>query len=295
MSGQVELKGPDFAKEGIAATDIAEGAMAAGRAEGEAVLVARTDGKLYAIGAVCSHYGGPLGEGLLVGDHVRCPWHHAQFCVRTGHAHAPALNPVACWEVEERSGRVYVTGKNDETRPRVKYASERVPESVVIVGAGAAGNAAAELLRDRGYAGPLAMIGAEESVPVDRPNLSKDYLAGTAPEEWIPLRSKEFYAEKKIALLLGVRVTKVDPKAKMVTLSDRRTVPFGALLLARRRRWSSPPAATPGDHPGAAPSGPELRGRSLAPRAARQDRVPAHAPAEVGAHASPFRDCAVEV
>jgi NADPH-dependent 2,4-dienoyl-CoA reductase/sulfur reductase-like enzyme/nitrite reductase/ring-hydroxylating ferredoxin subunit len=230
MSSDVELKGPDFSKDGVAAQEVAEGSMLLGHADGEPVLLARSQGKLYAMGAVCSHYGGPLAEGLLTGDHVRCPWHHAQFCLKDGKARAPALNPVTCWKVEENAGRARVTGKAPEAPPAKAPANS--PSSVVIIGGGAAGNAAAETLRDRGYAGPITMLSADESVPVDRPNLSKDYLAGSAQEEWIPLRGKEFYAEKKIELLLGTRVTKLDAKAKTVTLTGGKMLQYGALLLA---------------------------------------------------------------
>jgi NADPH-dependent 2,4-dienoyl-CoA reductase/sulfur reductase-like enzyme/nitrite reductase/ring-hydroxylating ferredoxin subunit len=228
MSASEELKGPDLTK-GVAAGDVPEGSMLLGHAEGEPVLMARKEGKLYAIGATCSHYGGPLAEGLLTGDHVRCPWHHAQFCLKDGKATAPALNPVTCWKVEESQGRAKVTGKAPEA-PAAKPVQG--PSSVVIIGAGAAGNSAAETLRDQGYKGPVTLIGADESVPVDRPNLSKDYLAGEAQEEWIPLRGKEFYAEKKIELLLGTKVTKLDTKAKSVTLSNGKSINYGALLLA---------------------------------------------------------------
>jgi NADPH-dependent 2,4-dienoyl-CoA reductase/sulfur reductase-like enzyme len=103
---------------------------------------------------------------------------------------------------------------------------------VVIIGAGAAGNAAAEMLRREGYEGPITLIGADEFLPYDRPNLSKDYLAGTAPEEWIPLRSADFYREQKIDTLTNTSVTAVDPKAKQVTLSDGRSLGYGSLLLA---------------------------------------------------------------
>src|SRR5262249_13164055 len=106
------------------------------------------------------------------------------------------------------------------------------PKSIVIVGAGAAGNAAAEMLRRESYAGPITMIGADRSVPVDRPNLSKDYLAGTAPEEWIPLRGQEFYDEHKIALLLGKKATSIDVANKRVAIEGGATIEFGALLLA---------------------------------------------------------------
>src|SRR5205814_7099852 len=116
--------------------------------------------------------------------------------------------------------------------PRARNAPIQSPRSVVIVGAGAAGNACAEELRRQGYGGPITMIGGEGALPVDRPNLSKDYLAGTAPEEWIALRSADFYREQKIGALTNTSVTAVDPKAKQVTLSDGRSLSYGALLLA---------------------------------------------------------------
>jgi NADPH-dependent 2,4-dienoyl-CoA reductase/sulfur reductase-like enzyme len=185
---------------------------------------------VFAIGAKCTHYGGPLGEGLIEGDTVRCPWHHACFSLRTGEAvGAPALNAVDCFEVSERAGKLYVLGQKPLPKPAAPAVS---PSSVVLVGAGPASNAAAERLRVLGYAGPITLVGADDSVPYDRPNLSKDYLAGNAPEEWIPLRSEEFYAEKNIQLLKSTRVTAIDVKAKSVTLDGGKTLSYGALLLA---------------------------------------------------------------
>jgi len=226
--GPTGLQGPDFEK-GIALAEVAEGAIVLGHAQGEAVLVARVRDEVFAIGATCTHYGGPLAEGLLVGETVRCPWHHACFELRTGRAScAPALNPVALWQVDTREGRVFVLGKREPAKP----AEIATPASVVIVGAGAAGNAAAEMLRQEGYGGPITMLGADPSVPVDRPNLSKDYLAGNAPEEWIPLRGMDFYAERKIDLRPGTRVAAIDTKARTVTTDAGVTVAWGALLLA---------------------------------------------------------------
>ncbi len=102
----------------------------------------------------------------------------------------------------------------------------------MIVGAGAAGSAAAETLRREGYAGPITLLTADESPPHDRPNLSKDYLAGNAPEEWIPLRPREFYAENGIDLVLGARVGKIDVQGRQVRTLGGRVYPYGALLLA---------------------------------------------------------------
>jgi NADPH-dependent 2,4-dienoyl-CoA reductase/sulfur reductase-like enzyme/nitrite reductase/ring-hydroxylating ferredoxin subunit len=232
MSGSdPKLSGPDF-EQGVDSKLLAEGAMLVGHALGEPVLVVRRGAEVLAIGTTCTHYGGPLAEGLLVDDTVRCPWHHACFSLRTGEAiRAPALNPIACFTAEERGGRLYVVGKRSVT-PRSTSSSTTLPDSILIVGAGAAGNAAAEMLRREGYAGRVAMVGADASVPYDRPNLSKDYLAGTAPEEWIPLRSTDFYAEQKIDLRLGAEVKRVDAAAKSVWLADGTKLAYGALLLA---------------------------------------------------------------
>jgi len=224
-----ELEGPDFEK-GYDTENVPEGEMLLGHAFGEPILVARRGEELFAIGATCTHYGGPLAKGLMVDCTVHCPWHHARFDLRTGEAiAAPALNNVACYKIEKRGERFLVTGKVDKKAERRPKSS---PASVVIIGAGAAGGAAAEMLRREGYDGSVTLIGADESLPYDRPNLSKDYLAGNAPEEWIPLRPPEFYREQKIDALTNTTVTSIDPKAKQVTLSDGRSLGYGALLLA---------------------------------------------------------------
>jgi len=240
MSGEhTELSGPDFVR-GVPLTQVPDGGMLAGHAHGKPVLLARQGDELFAVGAVCTHYGGPLADGLLVGHSVRCPWHHACFDLRTGEpARAPALKPIARWALERRDGTVFVTGEIEApTRATVAPgrppASGRAstPASVIVVGAGAAGDAAADMLRREGYAGPITLIGADDSAPYDRPNLSKDYLAGTAPEEWIPLRAASFYEENAIDLVRGRRVTAIDPAGKRVVLDDGGTHGFGALLLA---------------------------------------------------------------
>jgi NADPH-dependent 2,4-dienoyl-CoA reductase/sulfur reductase-like enzyme/nitrite reductase/ring-hydroxylating ferredoxin subunit len=224
-----ELEGPDF-ENGCKINNLKDGEMFLGHAFGEQVLVASRGDELFAIGATCTHYGGPLAKGLMVDCTVRCPWHHARFDLRTGEAiAAPALNDVPCYNIEKRGDRFFVTGKIDKKPARKPKSS---PASVVIVGAGAAGSAAAEMLRREGYDGPVRLIGADEFLPYDRPNLSKDYLAGSAPAEWIPLRPPEFYREQKIDALTNTTVTAIDPKAKHVTLSDGRSLGYGALLLA---------------------------------------------------------------
>jgi 3-phenylpropionate/trans-cinnamate dioxygenase ferredoxin reductase subunit len=229
---QEQPTGPDLAS-GVPLADVPDGGMIAGHAQGKPVLVARRGDELFAIGAQCTHYGGPLGEGLVVGETVRCPWHHACFSLRTGEAlKAPALNPVACWKVERRGDRVFVTEEIQAAPPSPRAAAAEAPASVVIVGAGAAGDAAADMLRRMGYQGPITVLGSDPAPPVDRPNLSKDYLAGNAPEEWIPLRPPGFYEERGIALRTGRTVTSIDPAARRVRLDDGPELSYGALLLA---------------------------------------------------------------
>ncbi len=206
--------------------------MLLGHVDGEAVLLARRGSALFAIGATCTHYSGPLAEGLMVDDTVRCPWHHACFSLRTGEAlRAPALNPVACWRVEQREGRIFVREKQ-ESVARGKGASTDGPHTVVIIGGGAAGNAAAEMLRREGFHGSIMMLSADDALPYDRPNLSKDFLSGTAPEDWIPLRSSDFYKEQQIEVRLGTRVVSIDTGGRTLQLSDGNILAFDALLLA---------------------------------------------------------------
>jgi apoptosis-inducing factor 3 len=230
MAEENKLPGADFAR-GVSVTDFRDGDMLLGHAQGEPIVVARYGDTFLAIGASCTHYGAPLAEGLLVDDTIRCPWHHACFSLRTGEAlRAPALDPVSSWKVETSGGKVFVREKRPEKKAQAK--SARSPENIVIVGGGAAGNAAAEMLRREGFAGGVTIISADGAVPYDRPNLSKDFLAGAAKEEWIPLRSADFYREREIELLLNTRVAAIDPVQKKVVLGHGGGRNFDALLLA---------------------------------------------------------------
>ena len=228
-SGDKKPAGPDFTK-GIPARDLAEGTMLSGHVGDDEVMLARQGGKLFAVSAHCTHYHGPLADGLLVGETVRCPWHHARFNLRTGEAAAaPALSPLTCWQVEERDGTIVVTSKKVQPAPT---ATGRANERIVIVGGGAAGFAAAEILRRRGFKGSVTMLSNDSAAPVDRPNLSKDYLAGSAPEDWVPLRSDDWYAENSIQLSLRTEVAAFDAKSKELLLGDGRKIQFDKLLLA---------------------------------------------------------------
>jgi len=227
MANDQELTGPDLS-QGLDASSLAEGQMLVGHADGEAVLLARSASGVFAVAAHCTHYGAPLAEGLLLGDTVRCPYHHACFSLSSGEVlRAPARDSLTCYRVEQRANKLYVLGK----RAPAPAPSIDKPGAIVIVGAGAAGNSAAEKLRREGYSGKITVLGAEGSAPVDRPNLSKDYLAGTAPEEWALLRPESFYREHRIDLVQAL-VTSIDPNSKSVALSDGSRVEYDALLLA---------------------------------------------------------------
>ena len=225
-------QGPDLS-QGVAIDALADGGMLAGHVGEEAVLLARRGGEFFALGAACTHYGGPLAEGLIVGDTVRCPWHHACFSLQTGEAlHAPALGHLARWSVEISDGKAFVRGKA-EASPAIRVAAGReAPRRIVIVGGGAAGFAAAEMLRRQRFQGEVCLLSDDDAAPVDRPNLSKDYLAGNAPEEWIPLRDQGFYAEQNINLRLRTRVAALDVAAREVVLASGSRVPYDRLLLA---------------------------------------------------------------
>jgi apoptosis-inducing factor 3 len=223
-------------EDGVPVAEIPDGKMLSGTLNGNELLLVNSNGEFFAIGAHCTHYGGPLSEGLIVDGTVRCPLHHACFSLRTGEAlRAPALDPVPCWKTEKVGEKVFIREQlspGGATRAAGATRPQGVPESVVILGGGAAGLAAADMLRREGYAGAVTIISADDSPPVDRPNLSKDFLAGTASEEWIPLRPPDYYAERNIELVLNAPVTALDPKAKQVQLENGKIYRFGALLLA---------------------------------------------------------------
>jgi NADPH-dependent 2,4-dienoyl-CoA reductase/sulfur reductase-like enzyme/nitrite reductase/ring-hydroxylating ferredoxin subunit len=225
--------GPDLTK-GVEPNELGEGGKLAGHAGGEQVLLVRRGEEFFAVGAHCTHYHAELVDGLVVDDTVRCPWHHACFSLRTGEAlRPPALSPLPRFSVEQSDGKIFVRQKLE---PKVEVsrgtAAANTPERIVIVGGGAAGFAAAEKLRRERYQGSIVMLSNDDAAPVDRPNLSKDYLAGNAPEDWIPLRPESFYAENGIELRLGENVSSIDVRSRQVMVTKGSNVPYDRLLLA---------------------------------------------------------------
>jgi len=217
--------------------DLPDGGMIPAQVDSQDVILVRSGNHLFVVGARCPHDRAQLSEGLVVGESLRCPMHHACFDLRTGEAlRAPALDAIPCWRVERVGDQAFVRERLPEPTPR-SAASRRlpgvpIPASVVIVGGGAAGLAAAQMLRREGYAGRVTMLSADDSPPYDRPNLSKDFLAGSAPADWMPLRLPKFYAKSEIKLVLNASVCSIDRQKKQVLLEDGRRFGFGALLLA---------------------------------------------------------------
>lgn len=236
---------PNLAK-GIPSTDVPEGGMISGSVGDDEVLVARAGGTLFAVGAFCTHYQGSLVKGLLVGETVRCPLHHAGFCLRTGEALlAPAFDPLKRWDVRETDGVIRVgtalANTPSKTPAKQNAKTQNQPHRVVVVGGGAAGFAAVEMLRREGFAGSLTMLSADVDAPYDRPNCSKDYLAGEAPAEWMPLRDSAWYKDHDVDLQLHAEASSLNLTTKAVSLKDGRMFGYDALVIATGTEPMRPP------------------------------------------------------
>jgi NADPH-dependent 2,4-dienoyl-CoA reductase/sulfur reductase-like enzyme/nitrite reductase/ring-hydroxylating ferredoxin subunit len=224
-----DLQGPDLAA-GIDIDRLGEGQPFLGHAHGEAVVLVRRGDACFALGATCTHYSGPLAEGLVEGDTIRCPWHHARFDLGSGAPRGgPGINPLPCYEVV-RQDRLVRIGAKKAIAASARAGARRGPERIVIIGSGPAGALVADTLRAEGHTGSIKVVG-DEGFPVDRPNLSKDYLAGTAPEEWLPLRDAAAWQEKQIELV-SAHATAIDVAGKRVQIAGGPDLGYDALVIA---------------------------------------------------------------
>jgi NADPH-dependent 2,4-dienoyl-CoA reductase/sulfur reductase-like enzyme/nitrite reductase/ring-hydroxylating ferredoxin subunit len=218
-------------------SDLRDGEMKEVSAGETRIVLARVGDRFHAVSATCPHYGAPLAEGALCGTRVVCPWHHAVFNVVNGDLEEPpALDALVCYDVRVDGDAVFVSVPEGtpERRTATMVTRDHVADSrqFVIIGAGAAGYAAAQTLREEGFRGDIVMITREDRAPYDRPNLSKDYLHGHAEAEWMPLRSAEFFSEHGINLMLNREVTYVDARTKTITFAGGETMDYDALLVA---------------------------------------------------------------
>src|SRR5450759_4793625 len=241
-------------EERVASTsDLDDGQMTTVLVGGKKVLLARVDGSFYATAARCPHWGGPLPEGTLHAPRLLCPWHKATFAVRNGALlEPPALDGIAAFRVRVDGDDVYVDRfeepRRGRTMPMYACDPEQDQRVVAIIVAGAAAAAAAEALRQQFFIGRIVMIGPEDQCPYDRPNLSKDFLAGELEAKWLPLRSPEFYEEHTIERVVG-RVTGLDVSTRTLTLDDGTAMTPDAVLIAsgaRSRRLPVPGGDLPG-------------------------------------------------
>ena len=224
--------GPDLGS-GIPLDALPDGEPVFGQVDGKAVYAIRSGDRVSAYAATCTHYGAPLAEGLVRQGIVRCPWHHARFDVRDGRVlGGPACDPLTPFRVRVEEGSVVVTEAVAEPDPLESIGEPATaPDSVVIIGAGAAGTTAAETLRREGYDGPVRLVDADPDAPYDRPNLSKAFLVGDLGEDRLPLRSPAFLADHGIDLVrAGAR--RVDPERRCLELDGGEELAFGVLLLA---------------------------------------------------------------
>jgi NADPH-dependent 2,4-dienoyl-CoA reductase/sulfur reductase-like enzyme/nitrite reductase/ring-hydroxylating ferredoxin subunit len=215
---------------GVALDAIPDGGLLAGRiGEHDAVLV-RHGTQVRALGGRCTHLGAPLAEGSVVGDEVRCPWHHACFDTVSGRAtRAPAFAPLPTWPVAVDGGRVRVTSAEPVPAPAPAMGDD--PGPFVIVGGGAAGYAAAVALKTAAPRARCIVLSADAHAPYDRTLLTKDYLDGKFGDDRLPI-SAVTLESLGVELKLGTRVARIDRAGARVVLTDGETVPYAALLLA---------------------------------------------------------------
>jgi len=233
--------------------DLQDGEMKEVSIGEKSILLVRVKGEFHAIGSQCSHHGAPLVQGVLSGSRVRCPWHQACFDVVTGDLQEPpALDGLPHFDVRVEGENVIVKVpediKDQRTLPMAQYDPRVDSRSFVIIGAGAAGNAAAEALRRDGFQGRVIMVTRESHLPYDRPQLSKGYLKQDRPGS-ATLRPRKFYIDHGIEILTNRVVTRVDASNKAIVFNDGSSLNWDKLLLAtgsRPRRPNVPGAELQG-------------------------------------------------
>ncbi|KAI9835433.1 MAG: hypothetical protein M1819_002351 [Sarea resinae] len=198
------------------------------------VLIVKYADKVHATSPNCTHYGAPLMKGVVTGEgRLTCPWHGACFSVATGDVEdAPALDPLAKFEVYERDGAVYIRGDEEEIingRRETNFSClAEGSEKVVIIGGGSGTIGALHGLRGGGYKGHITVISQEDYPPIDRTKLSKALLADVSKAAW---HSADFYSDADIDRITD-RVTKVDFGGKTVTGESGKQYQYTKLILA---------------------------------------------------------------
>ncbi len=225
-------------KEIAKTSDLKNGEMKSFKLDDEHnVLICRIDDEFSAVGPSCTHYGAPLEEGVLKGDTIICPWHHACFNAKNGDLlEPPAMDALPVFEIkiDGESIQINIPDEIESSRKPGMVKKDNVADgrTFVILGAGASGYAAAQSMRENGYTGNIILVTRENRKPYDRPNLSKDYLAGNAEPEWMPLRPDDFFDEYGIEIKQTVEIKGVDFQKKRVSLDNNESLNYDKLLIA---------------------------------------------------------------
>ena len=216
--------------------ELQNGQMQQIEVEDSQILLSRINDQYYATTAFCTHNGAPLAKGVLCDERIVCPWHNACFNAIAGQQEEPpALDSLASFAVRVEGEQILV--KLPEKMPQQRTlamasAEPNADRTFVVLGAGAAGMLAVEVLRQQGFVGKIVLVSAEEKLPYDRTKLSKNYLQGKTEADELSLRSCEFYDSHDIELHFGRAVTKVDALEKKIIFSDNSELKFDSLLLA---------------------------------------------------------------
>ncbi|KAL8948252.1 MAG: hypothetical protein Q9222_005550 [Ikaeria aurantiellina] len=227
----------EYKLKGLSALDLKSGEKRELEVEGienGKVLLARVGDSTHAMSPNCTHYGAPLKLGVLTPEgRLTCAWHGACFSVGTGDVEdAPALDPLAKFEVYEKSGAVYIKGeeatiKASRRSPNVKCTAAG-KEKVVVVGGGSGAIGAVQALREQGFTGDITMISSEPNLPIDRTKLSKALIADKSKVEW---RSQEWFDSASISTISD-EVSSIDFKSKSVATKAGKSFPYTKLILA---------------------------------------------------------------
>jgi NADPH-dependent 2,4-dienoyl-CoA reductase/sulfur reductase-like enzyme/nitrite reductase/ring-hydroxylating ferredoxin subunit len=193
------------------------------------LLLLRSGMAVSAVSGTCPHAGAPLAAGVRCGERIICPWHKASFDLRSGAlVEPPAVDPLPCFPVRIEDGRVLVS-----LQPGPAAAIEAADEDrcFVIIGAGAAGQSAAQTLREDGFGGHLVLVSEEPDLPYDRTVLSKYRLSGESGAEKTPLQDAAFYERHRITRMTA-RVAAVDAPAATLRFENGTALAYDAALLA---------------------------------------------------------------
>ena len=212
-------------------TELKENKPKAVTVEKNVIMLIKIDDQIRAFSNNCPHYGAPLHKGYVSHHKVTCPWHNARFDLKTGNMiTSPALDDLPEYEVNVKENEIFI--KNEPIEKEIQKLDIKDSPTFLIVGGGAAGNAAAEMLRKLAFDGRIVMLSADKDRPYDRPILSKAFLSGEAKKDWAPLRSADFYEEHGIELKTNARVNDINVETNRVSLENGEHYSFDKCLLA---------------------------------------------------------------